>query len=114
MARTHTAAPPTVATKAPSPTPLPDAMAAGREHAGVIFAEIAHTANAIKRLTSMLTGDGVINLEDEPFVLVALESLAERAGMLADLGAHTFGEMAMVGGVAEWTMPYWPIDPHKG
>ena len=47
-------------------------------------------------------------------MLVALESLAERAGMLADLGAHTFGEMAMVGGVAEWTMPYWPIDTHKG
>ena len=76
-----------------------------RDRAGAMFVEIAHTAHAIKRLASMLTGSGVTSLEDESFVLVALESLAERAGLLADLGAAAWGRVAMVGGVAEWTMP---------
>ena len=88
-------------------------MQAERDRAGVMFVEIAHTAHAIKRLVSMLTGSGVTSLEDEPFVLVALESLAERAGLLADLGAAAWGQVAMVGGVAEWTMPNLPANTHK-
>lgn len=86
---------------------------AERDRAGVMFVEIAHTAHAIKRLASMLTGSGVTSLEDEAFVLVALESLAERAGLLADLGASTCGQVAMVGGVAEWTMPNPPTSTPK-
>ena len=46
-------------------------------------------------------------------MLVALESLAERAGLLADLGASTCGQVAMVGGVAEWTMPNLPTNTPK-
>ena len=64
---------------------------AERDRAGAMFVEIAHTAHAIKRLASMLTGNGVTSLEDEAFGLVALESLAERAGLLADLGAAAWG-----------------------
>lgn len=88
-------------------------MQAERNRAGGMFVEIAHTAHAIKRLASMLTGNGVASLEDEAFVLVALESLAERAGLLADLGATTCGQVAMVGGVAEWTMPNLPTNTPK-
>ena len=86
---------------------------AERDRAGVMFVEIAHTAHAIKRLVSMLTGNGVTSLEDESFVLVALESLAERAGLLADLGAAACGQVAMVGGVAEWVMPNLPTNTPK-
>ena len=46
-------------------------------------------------------------------MLVALESLAERAGLLADLGAAAWGQVAMVGGVAEWTMPNLPTNTPK-
>ena len=37
---------------------------AERDRAGAMFVEIAHTAHAIKRLASMLTGNGVTSLED--------------------------------------------------
>lgn len=88
-------------------------LQAERDRAGVMFVEIAHTAHVIKRLASMLTGNGVTSLEDESFVLVALESLAERADLLADLGASTCGQVATVGGVAEWMMPNLPTSTPK-
>lgn len=74
--------------------------------AGAMFAEISQTAYAIKRLTSMLIGDGVTTPEDEPYVLASVEALAERAGMLADHGASEYGVGRAVGGVVEWAMPY--------
>lgn len=57
-----------------------------RDRAGAMFVEIAHTAHAIKRLASMLTGNGVASLEDEAFVLVALESLADVRACWQTLG----------------------------
>lgn len=82
--------------------------------AGAMFAEISLTAYNIKRLASMLGGDSVTAAEDVSSVLASIEALAERAGMLADLGSRKCGGGLGVGGVVEWTMPHLPSPTPKG
>ncbi|KAF1035577.1 MAG: hypothetical protein GAK34_03376 [Delftia tsuruhatensis] len=60
----------------------------------------------------MLAGKGVTTLEDEGAVLVAVEKLAERAGMLADLGLSCGGDVETVGrlgrmGASTWQFQRW-------
>ena len=53
-------------------------------------------------------------MDDERAIQSGVAVLAERIGMLADLGAGRLGQPAVLGGVANWAMPYirdWPDGP---
>lgn len=108
MARTHATAPPTVATNAPSsaplPAPQPEALAKERDLAGAMFCDIASTAYTIKQLADLLESNSLETVADKDAVISSLEALAERVGMLADMGAVRCGRTALMGGLAEWTM----------
>lgn len=76
------------------------------ERLGAVFVEIAQSAGVLKRLASLLQTNGITTLEDERAVQSSMEAMAERVGMLADLGATRCGQSAVVGDLAGWTMPY--------
>lgn len=74
------------------------------ERMGHAFCAQAHTARLIQKLAVML-GEGVQTLDDEKTLLLCIEALAERAGMLADLQVMACGLPAVRGGVSEWVLP---------
>ena len=74
------------------------------ERMGHAFGVQAHTAHLIQKLAVML-GEGVQTLDDEKTLLLCIEALAERAGMLADLQVMACGLPAVRGGVSEWVLP---------
>ena len=83
-------------------------------HVGAVFVEIAQTADTIKRLSELLHGNRIDTMDDERAIQSGVAVLAERIGMLADLGAGRLGQPAVLGGVANWAMPYirdWPDGP---
>ena len=115
MARTYTAAPSTVATNSPSSAPLsvpqPEALAKERDLAGAIFGDIARTACTIKQLADLLESNSLETMADKEAVISSLEALAERVGMLADMGAVRCGRTALMGGLAVWVM--LPTQPDR-
>lgn len=98
--------------KTPSAAPLPDALAKERDLAGVIFGDIASTACTMKQLADLLESNSLETMADKEAVISSLEALAERVGMLADMGAVRCGRTALMGGLAEWAMlPTQPDGP---
>lgn len=74
------------------------------ERMGLVFGVQAHTARLIQKLAAMLA-DGVKTLDDEQTLLLCIEALAERVGLVADLQAQACGLPAVRGGVSEWFQP---------
>ena len=74
------------------------------EHIGHAFGVQAHTARLIQKLAAMLA-DGVKTLDDEQTLLLCIEALAERVGLVADLQGQACGLPAVRGGVSEWLQP---------
>jgi hypothetical protein len=75
---------------------------------GDVFSEIATTASTLCQLAMLLQTNGINTMDDERVIQAAMGYMAERVGMLADLGAGQCGTPAVLGGVAAWTMPYAP------
>lgn len=71
----------------------------------VVFGEISRAAETICRLALMLTDRGEIDSRDVEAQRYAIESLAERIGLLADWSNESVSFQARSGKVEDWLLP---------
>jgi len=74
-----------------------------REELANLASEIATSAQAIKRLASML--DASNDLHDRGALAASIGALASSAGSMADFLKTAHGGPAVVGGAADWFKP---------